>query len=287
MENSSLITLTEVASSDRASKLREQGWGHFVASEGGRSDDAAIAWEKKTWRDQEHWAKKLHGSFGSGALLVSGLWCSDVLLKHVGTGQTLIVSVSHMPAHVNGTEGFSNIRNEPAAIWAARKQAYQQGMDQWSTHVQDICRRKKPDALMVVGDFNVNLKDDWFRAYMKQHWKPLDLTLAWKHFPTEGGTLGGNRIIDGTYYHGMSTDGAVLQPRVNSSDHRPYKESFALGATEPVEFYDPATGHIGPGVEWWGFGDYAYDEMFEKQTVDDDGNVVVSFDFSGLDPNFF
>lgn len=285
MADSSLITLTEVATGNRAARLREKGWGHWVASEGGRSDDAGIAWEKKTWRSQEHWARKLHRGFQG---LPAGLWCSDVLLKHTGSGHTLIVSCSHLPAHVNGPGGFVNIRNEPAQVWAARKEAYQQAMTAWSVHVRDIMRRKRPNALLVCGDFNVSFKDNWFRDYMNQHWKDLDLALAWKHFPTEGGTLGGSRIIDGSWYHGMSTEGAVLMAHTGASDHRPYKETFTLGKTEPREFYDPASGHIRPGREWWGFGDYAFDEMFEnKPTKDADGNIIVTFDFSAMDPSMF
>jgi hypothetical protein len=283
MADSSLITLTEVASANRAQALREKGWGYWNATAmGGRADDAGICWEKDTWREQQHWIRKLYGRFQSTNQWLSGLWATTALLKHTSSGHLLLVSVSHLP-HDAGLQGQST--NE--AGWRARKEAYQTSMKAWSTHIADLNRKKKPDALIVCGDFNVNLKDNWFRHYMLHHWSSMDLKLAWKNFPTEGGSLGGNRIIDGTWYHGMSTDGATLMPRSASSDHRPYKETFTLGSIEPKDFYDPASGQIKPGREWWGFGDYTYDEIFEKISQDDDGNTIVTFDFGDADPNQF
>jgi hypothetical protein len=283
-EISSLITLTEVATANRAQSLREKGWGYWNATaQGGRADDAGICWDKSVWREKQHWVRKLYGRFQSTNQVLSGLWATSALLQHTDSGHLLLVSCSHMPHDVEGKGGFKTVGDG----WRARKEAYQSAMKAWSTHIQDLNRRKKPDALIVCGDWNINLKDNWFRSYMLNHWKPLDLKLAWKHFPTEGGSLGGNRIIDGTWYHGMSTDGAELMPRSASSDHRPYKERFTLGQIEPHDAYDPASGQIRPGKEWWGFGDYSYDQFFEQVRKDDDGNTIVTFDFGDLDPDQF
>jgi hypothetical protein len=140
---------------------------------------------------------------------------------------------------------------------------------------------------MLVADWNLDLKENWVRALLRQHWG-ADYKLGWKHFPTAGTSLGGERVIDGALYRNMATEGSVLLPRSASTDHRPFKTVYALGKPEPQDFYDPATGKIGPGKEWWGFGDYRYDELFEnKPKVDEDGNTIITFDFSKMDPSMY
>lgn len=282
MADSTLITLTEVATGNRAQALREKGWGYYNATQqGGRADDAAVCWRKDTWREQQHWIRKLTGRYRSVYQYLSGIWTSTVLLKHTGSGHTLLVSVSHLPSGVEGLGGRH--WSQADEFWRARKEAYQSSMKHWSTHVRSLVRSKRPDAVMVVADWNIDLKDQWFRAYLHEHWGPLGLKHAWQDFPTAGGSLGGNRIIDGTLYSGLSTEGAHLLPRSASSDHRPYRESFTLvGGAEhagPVKSYDPASGQVRKGREWWGFGDYTYDEFFEKVRQTDEG-VVVTFDFT-------
>ena len=289
MANSSLITLTEVTGlPSRFMALREKGWDSFHATNGARTDDAGICWRKSAWRGQQTWVRKLTGRFrmgGTNANFLSGCWSSTVLLKHVRSGHTLLVSVTHFPSGVAGHGGQR--WKQADRFWRDRKASYQETMSTWSGHIHDLVRRKKPDAVLIVADWNLDLKDQWFRDYLNQHWGDLGMRCAWKHFPTTGGSMGGNKIIDGSYYSGMRTDGAVMLPRSASSDHRPYKEVYDLVAdagsgtaaqSGPVKFYDPATGHTKKGVAWWGFGDYAYDEFYEKVKQTDEG-VVVTFDF--------
>lgn len=277
MDECSLITLTEVANANRAAKLREKGWDYYNATQrGGRADDAAICWRKDTWHVKGRWLRRLYGSFKSTNQVLSGLWCSTVLLRHTGTGHLLLVSVSHMPHDVQAAGGFKTTGD----AWQARKVAYQDGMRHWAAHIENLDRKRKPDAIIVCGDFNVGLNTDWFRAYMKDRWRKLDLRCAWKHFPTEGGSIHvQGRIIDGTFYHGMTTDGAELMPHDPSSDHRPYEETFTLGKTEKSDAKsgtDTPSGHTYKGVEWWGFGDYEDDELYElaRATGEAGGEVL-------------
>lgn len=288
MAHSSLVTLTEVASGQRRATLAESGWGYYCASQPGtNSDDCAICWQKSVWTNQQNWVKKLYGSWHGLTQVLNGLWSCSSLLKHNASGQKLLVSVCHMPAHVEGYYSNQHWRHAdgPRAneFWRERKVAYTTSMGVWSTHVKDLSRKKKPDAILISADWNVNLKDDWFRAFVNQHWGSLGMRLGWKHFPSAGGSMGGDRIIDGSFYSGLTTDGARLMPPNPSSDHRPYTETYTLtgGAQSvgPVLAYDPATGMTRRGIEWWGFGDYTYDEYYEQVHTLADGSTVVTFDF--------
>lgn len=284
MAHSSLITVTEVTNNNRSAKLAEKGWRYFNAKDdqGRDADNCAIAWRTDTWHRRTGKILRLSNNtfdrtFGLQNLYI---YACTVVLTHAN-GQRLLVSVAHPPAHIEGPGGFKTTTQG----WLARKNAYLSALKNWSRHVSDMQRKQQVDATLIVADWNLNLKDNWVRALLKEHWG--DYKLSWKHFPTEGGSLGGQRIIDGSLYRGMSTDGAELMARSASSDHRPFRETFDLKGSEPKDAYDPATGHTGPGREWWGFGDYTYDEAFEKVHTDDDGNVIVTFDFSKMDPSFF
>lgn len=283
MAHSSLITLTEVNTPSRIHTLMEKGWGHYAGGKGsGGGDDGAIAWKKEIWHRKEAFARKLTAVRYTRALANKPgphVWSCNVLLKHVRTEKTLLVSVTHMPAHIQG-----HWKHPGTDEWKARKEAYTDSMHQWSDGVANQINRWSPDGVLVVADWNLNLKDQWVREYLGQHWnKKCGLRRAWTDFPTSGGSLEGNRIIDGSYYGGMEVTGEPeLGARVRSSDHRPFKETFKIVGgvrhTGPTKFYDPATGHITKGKEWWGFGDYQYDEMFEKVRQTDEGTVV-TFEF--------
>lgn len=274
MSKSSLITLTEVASEKRARALREKGWGYYNATaEGGRADDAAICWRRDTWLEKQHWLRKLHGPFHSTHQVLSGNWSTTVLLRHTESGDTLLVSVSHMPHGVEAQAGFKTT----GEYWEDRKKTYQESIKAWSTHIKDLTNKYKPDGALVIADWNVSLKLNWFRDYLADHWKGYHQ--AWVRFPTEGGSLTGgpvaplgapgkgnhDRIIDGTLYQGLKvTDEPNLMARVRSSDHRPYQESFRfLGKTEdPTPDQTDTTGNVHYGEVWWGFGDYMDDEIY-------------------------
>jgi hypothetical protein len=309
MADASIITLTEVNNDARAAKLREKGWSYFNAKSGGGRDDGAIAWETATWRRSagvilkltDHTFDRWYGAQNTN------LWACTVVLNHVLSGHKLLVSVTHMPAHVEGAGGW----RDDVSGWQARKRAYLNALTNWSTHVADMTTKQKIDAQLICGDWNVSFKADWFRQILGNHWG-ADYDLAWKTMPTDGGSLHSDkpgpagvpgksykdRIIDGSLYNGLKvTKDPVLMPRVSSSDHRPYKETFQfdffaghapkakakakktveVGSNASVDV--PGYGDVFHGEAWWGFGDYMDDEAFftpaqEPSTGEAGGEVL-------------
>lgn len=287
MSKSSLITVTEVQNDRHAVKLREKGWGYFNAKlEGGR-DDCAIAWNTDVWKRVSTRVIRIsNDTFNRGG--PQYLYACEAVLVYRDTGHKTLIDVSHMPAHVEGQGGLGNRRDEPAAIWAARKAAYLSGLSKWSTHVKNAERKAHTDAAMIVGDWNVNLKDKWFRDLLHNHFGP-DWRVAWMLLPKAGGALTGagepmgsmgkgDRIIDGSMLKDIKvSDGPQMMARVLSSDHRPFREelTFALKphlseaekkAVRKEKFKDrqddDLQGDIKHGDEWWGFGDYLVDEIY-------------------------
>lgn len=271
MSKSGLITVTEVNNDNRAARLREKGWSYFNSKLNQGQDDVGIAWSKDEWAQRTGSTKKLsHTTFQRGTRPVY-VYAATVVLRRTDSGHKLLVSVSHMPAHVEGSGDFATIDDQ----WRARKKAYLDGLTSWSTWVKDQERKHNTDGSLIVADWNINLKDQWFRSLLNDHWGD-QYDQAWKNFPTAGGSLGGERIIDGSLFRDLIVTGEPdLMDRVRSSDHRPYKESFRfLGKAEkPVKATDGAQGQsVNPantfhGPEWWGFGDYADDEIYDVDRV--------------------
>ena len=273
-EQSSIITLTEVANDKRGATLREQGWGYARAKKDYGRDECAVCYRKDTWALSWQGYKKLN----SRGRVFAGPVCSgDALLKHKDSGHKLLITVTHMPSGVEGGGGGWRTSN---SYWKARREAYLSSLENWSTHIKALKRDKKPDAIMIVADWNFNLKKTWSRNLLKDHFGS-GYKQAWVRFPTSGGSLHGgpvaplgspgkgtgDRIIDGTLYSGLKVESAPnLMATTASSDHRPYKERFKFaskaGSPGSTTDDDTAEGDVSNDDAWWGFGDYMDDEIY-------------------------
>jgi hypothetical protein len=282
MAVASLVTVTEINNDQRAGTLREKGWGYYNAKHGDGADECGIAWRLDTWGRMAADVTKLTNQqyFRLDGRVAEPIWCCSVVLRRVDTGHRMLVSVTHMPAHVEGKGGWRTTEYK----WQARKNAYLSSLQNWGQRIRALITQHKPDMIMVVADWNLNLKQNWVRDLIRHNF--TGFTQAWQRFPTTGGSLGGgpvaplgapgvdyaDRIIDGTLIAG----GAVtvepnLMARVASSDHRPYREglAFAHPAGHPATPSDDgdAEGNTSAGDPWWGFGDYRVDEIYEVGVV--------------------
>lgn len=283
VKEASVITMTEVNIDKRAQQMSEEGWGfHYIPGSNPGAGDG-IMWDHSVWHCKKKYQMRLSNIAIAHGTVQAKQWFTGALLKHVKDGHTLLVVVTHMPTHAQGLKTPHQHWHDQ---WLDRKQAYQQAMRNYSNYVHKIMADKQPDGVIVVADWNLNLKYHWVRAYMRDHWGK-SFRQAWRQFPTSGGSLHGGAmvplaapgkghgagIIDGTLYHGLEvTLKPNLMAAVKSSDHRPYREAFQFNhdAGKPAkDGSEPdATGDIKPGPEWWGFGDYIDDELY---TVDDGG----------------
>lgn len=275
MTKASLITLTEIQNNRRAATMRERGWRYFNAKRDQGYDQCGVCWAIEDWHLQRSWVRKLNDNAFTRGLTQrpsAPIVSCTVLLKSVQTGQTLLVSVVHMPAHVEGPGGWRT----DLAKWQARKAAYLSSLKNWSIHIEDLERKKRPDGTLVVADWNLNLKQHWVRDLL--HTRFDGHRQAWVQFPTEGGSMHGGpvaplgpgkgshaKIIDGTLYRGLKvTRHPNLMAAAESSDHRPYIEAFEFRKeVYAVAELESPSGDIVQGDAWWGFGDYMDDELYE------------------------
>jgi hypothetical protein len=290
-QSSSLITLTEVDNDQRAAQMRAVGWGYYNVVGGSYGDDCGMCWDTDVWKRLSGTTLKMSGNYeraiSHNHVAIYSITC---VLQSVRTGHKLLVSCSHFPAHVEGQGGFRT----DLAQWQSRKLAYMAALTSWSTHVKAQRALQNIDATLIVADWNLNLKAQWFRQILMGHWGN-EYDIAWRNMPTAGGTVHGgttsspgqthvDHIIDGSLFNGLDiTGGPTLMGRVSSSDHRPYTEKFqfASAAGHPAKakatdkkkkgpgevgqsasVYVNGYGNVFHGDAWWGFGDTMVDEMY-------------------------
>jgi len=289
MQHASLITLTEVTNNNRAATMREKGWAYYNAKSGGQKDDTGICWDTDVWKRKSGKVVRMSSNSFDRVTGLHNLyiWSSMVVLVHKNSGLKLLVSATHFPAHIEGKGGFKTTGEG----WMARKRAYMTALTNWSTHVKDMERKQHLDASLLVADWNLNLKQKWVQDMLHNHFGK-GYYQAWTDFPTSGESMGnphpappngegtgpGDHIIDGAIYHGLKiTDGPNLMSRVRSSDHRPFNESFRFKAAgEKNDDDTKSKGNTYHGKEWWGFGDYLDDEIYDltRATGDAGGEVL-------------
>lgn len=130
-------------------------------------------------------------------------------------GAQLVVSVAHMPAHIEGADGFrdgidSVCFKDSVRTWGALAR-------QWALHY---------DGVILSADWNVSFRRTWVNRYMAAALP--DLVNAWDgRIPASGGTHGSYRIIDGLFTN-LPVEGCWLEPDDESSDHRPMGAAFTI-----------------------------------------------------------
>ena len=221
-----VITFTEVAASPREKPLYSfKGWGALTGDLHARND-GGIMWDTTKWVALEEFNHEIAtvSWFTTRGHKFPNIAATSVILKSILTGKTMLVSVAHMPPAVQGPTGFLGMPRRLAA--------YASALEGWRTFWRTQRREKNLDGLMIVADWNLDLRLPWVRAYFNQNFPKFDVVWEGRgEFPDKRtGTTGSGKIIDFTMIKGKLDRlyGPTILPDDDSSDHRPYRETLAL-----------------------------------------------------------
>ena len=234
MAGSDLVTMTEVHTRRRASALEEPGWHRFWRP-GHLAGECGLTWRTKKWDLVSGTSQRLTGrtfrTARNGGRKSVG-HATTVLLGSVDSGRTVLVSVAHLPSNVESSSGRGWNHRVPDRV-----RAYKAAILGWRRDVRGMIEQHRPDAVMVTGDWNLDMKRSWVRHWLRSKWDDVGITnLGWKAPLPDGGTLVDHRfgrtrkrLIDATFLARASyTWDAHLMHDVASSDHNPYRETVAL-----------------------------------------------------------
>lgn len=212
----SLMTFTEFKKNRRLAVLAEDpDWSYYNGAEKPGADDCVVMWRVDRWRllKRESAVVSTKKSYTHDGRLIPPQRITSVLLEHIPTGLTLLVSVSHLSSHVEVAGGLRDSLR--TAVW-------KDATRNWQRHLVELRRSWKPTARLVVADWNVNLRAPWFRAFLGRLFPAM--RPVWKRPFPKRGTLG-RRIIDIPLISRRLavTAGPRLLRQHTSSDHTAFR----------------------------------------------------------------
>jgi hypothetical protein len=205
-----LVTWTEIR--ERAKTLRRvPAWRTFAPT---RRTDVAISWRRGIW----------HVVHRRPFLLTRRTWDAPNgrrpiygALAVLDRGPTrVLVTVGHMPSHVEYGDDFRVGFPDRVGAWV-------DALDRWSRRIATARRHWRPDVVLVVADWNTDVRRATWRTRLLDAFPQLSLT--WKRPLPDRGTHRGRRLIDATLTNARGR--AHLLRRTTASDHRPYIERLS------------------------------------------------------------
>lgn len=234
MEGADLVSMTEVHTRRRAAALDERGWRRFWRP-GHVAGECGLSWRTSKWDLVSGASQRLTGRTFRTARhdrRKSVGHAATVLLRSDDSRRTVLVSVAHLPSNVESASGRGWNHRVPDRV-----RAYRAALVGWRRDLRSVIARHHPDAVLVTGDWNLDMKRSWVRHYLHRTWQDLGtMRLDWKMPFPHGGTLVDHRfgrtrkrLIDATFVARASyARDADLMHAIASSDHHPYRETVAL-----------------------------------------------------------
>lgn len=207
------MTWTEVGGAARARQLRRQpGWRTFAPD---TRTDVAVSWQAGLWAPRARWVAQLtvrrHWT-PTGALARP----QRALYAVLDRGSTrVLVTVAHLPTHVQAGDQFGTL--------TPRVRVWRSAIAGWAAATADAQRRWQPDLILVVADWNVDLRRTAWRSYVQDAFRHLRISWRPRAALPAAGTRNA-RFIDATLTNGAGR--ARLLSDDATSDHRPYREEL-------------------------------------------------------------
>jgi hypothetical protein len=212
--SANLMTFTEIGNKERAEACEADGWGHYHPHD---KTDCAVMWRKSKWEKVNSGStRKLTDKTWQISGNTHKLVGASIVLKDADndTGRRLWVAVVHFPSGVQDGHGWAKDNDDAVKAW----QDGIRGLKDWRN---DQKESYGVDLAMLCADWNVNLKLDFFRDYIRNVFPNMSCT--WRSPYPNGGTHG-DRLIDATWTDGRRDEDAWLLKDDDSSDHRPYAD---------------------------------------------------------------
>lgn len=203
IDDSDIVLLTEVAGVRRRAVLQSfPGWTLHQDVEHGDAAEVAILTRDAVWSTRHFGAHVLAPDLGPGGRVIAGL----AVLRHVHSRRLFMVSVSHLPATVEGNYA------------GARGQAHNDAVKRLSALHRAMRRTYRVKAEAAFADWNLNLHKQWVQVWIRKAF--ASATIARSEVIPAGGTHAGGRLIDWFVRRGWRVETWKILPVSYASDHR-------------------------------------------------------------------
>lgn len=208
-----LLTLTEVQERARRVPLHHvDGWNVRT----GQGTDLAIMWRLSRWKLRASGVRPLTSLTyvgWSGRPVRQRMMFVVLDPRPPRTAPRLLVTLAHLPSAVEYGDSFRRSSPSRVAVW-------KDSLPGWRNAIRELRTRFRPSVVMIVADWNVDVRRPHWRRVLADAFPHQRLT--WRRpLPTRG-THAGGRLIDATLTNAHGR--AVLRRHTAASDHTPYVE---------------------------------------------------------------
>lgn len=224
MRRCSVLTVTEVDANTRAKMLREPHWEAIWGDKGPR-DDCGVAWDTRVW--EKVWAGTVtvapNRYRNERHVLAGATAAAYAVLRHRITGKIYVFGSLHTPHGMQTELREGKIHSDVALAYVAIVRGFRR-------EARKLANQYAADGQVLSGDYNVNIRQLWARAYVAAYAKIGGFRLNW-HAPLPKRGTHGPEIIDLTFYKGLElTDGPTPLPLDPHDDHGAYEQEFSAAA---------------------------------------------------------
>lgn len=242
-ERCDLLTVTEIGNPNKADVLEGvPGWGSFRGRGPGR--ETGVTWDKSVWQlvaeplsvpiATETYRRKNGDRMPLRRAPV-------VHLRHRASGRDLFVLAVHLPSSVEGVGGLSGK--------ADRVAAYESALQGLGEVVDEILDAWPDAALLVSGDWNLNLRRAWVRDLLEGSTGLVSLWDDLESLPSRGWRPGTKRIIDGSLGFDLTLRRGWIWAKRPASDHRPIHNVVAFAPRTRGEHVEAALEALDAALE--------------------------------------
>lgn len=223
-KKASVISVTEVDDNARARLLKDDDWGGVYGNKGPR-DDCGLTWDKAVW--EKVWAGTITVSpktyVNDRGWKVDTTEAAYAVLRHKATGQIGVFGSVHTPHGMQTELRAEKVRSDVALAYVSITRGFRR-------EAQRLMRKYNATFQVLSGDWNLNVRQLWVRAWFATYMKSVGLKMNWKPpYPVRG--THGKEIIDASLYKGLTLLGkSVVLANQPGDDHTGFKNRFRLAA---------------------------------------------------------
>lgn len=220
------LTVTEVDRNARARVLQMPGWNGTWGDKGPR-DDCGITTKKSdlTVIHEETWTLSHRRYVNERHELADTTEAAFQVCQDVETGEPVLLGSVHTPhEHLVLAEQLrTNHVHTDVAL------AYVDIVDGYFRRARELMHEYKIRHAALSGDWNLDFRQAWVRAWFAKHHPAWTLNWDPKHLPAKG--THGREIIDATFLFGLVVVGQPrLVKRDPKDDHGAYVQTLASAA---------------------------------------------------------
>lgn len=216
MDEAHAVGVTEIDKNARARHLNPPGWDGVWGDKGPR-DDCGITTLKSKFRTihEETYTTSHHTYVNERGHKTDTTEAAFKVVEDTDSGELVLLGELHTPHGMGPQLRADKVRSDVARAYVDISRGYLRRANQ-------LMRKYKIKYAALSGDWNLNFRFAWVRAYFRQNFAGWQLNWNYLGLPDHG--THGPEIIDGTLLRRLKPTHREMLKRFTGDDHSGYLE---------------------------------------------------------------